>query len=278
MRQDTKVAAEAEEFAAGTRIACRRRGIGLDRGVAPLLRRAAERSSGSTWRRPRTTCSALVGPSGCGKSTLLELVAGLREPDAGEIDGGRRADARGRLARCAYMPQRDLLLPWFSAIDNAAWPCATAASRRGARAGRGGATVRALRPGGLRARAPGRALGRHAPAGRLPAHPARRQAGAAARRAVRLARRDHPRRDAGLAGRRARRRPAHRRPRHATTSRRRSTSATASPCSRRGRRAWSRAERPGPRAPPTATPPSPTPPSSPSASGRCGRCARGHRA
>jgi NitT/TauT family transport system ATP-binding protein len=28
--------------------------------------------------------------------------------------------AADRLARCAYMPQRDLLLPWYSAIDNAA--------------------------------------------------------------------------------------------------------------------------------------------------------------
>ncbi len=30
------------------------------------------------------------------------------------------ASPAGRLARCAYMPQRDLLLPWYSAIDNAA--------------------------------------------------------------------------------------------------------------------------------------------------------------
>ncbi len=30
------------------------------------------------------------------------------------------ADAAGRLAHCAYMPQRDLLLPWYSALDNAA--------------------------------------------------------------------------------------------------------------------------------------------------------------
>ncbi|MDX6604398.1 MAG: hypothetical protein QOF23_907 [Solirubrobacterales bacterium] len=62
----------------------------------------------------------LVGPSGCGKSTLLELICGLREPDAGTIAVGDGRSASERLARCAYMPQRDLLLPWYSAIDNAA--------------------------------------------------------------------------------------------------------------------------------------------------------------
>lgn len=62
----------------------------------------------------------LVGPSGCGKSTLLELVCGLREPSAGSISVDGAASAEARLARCAFMPQRDLLLPWYSAIDNAA--------------------------------------------------------------------------------------------------------------------------------------------------------------
>jgi ABC-type nitrate/sulfonate/bicarbonate transport system ATPase subunit len=62
----------------------------------------------------------LVGPSGCGKSTLLELIAGLLDPAAGSLEVGGHADADERLARCAYMPQRDLLLPWYSAIDNAA--------------------------------------------------------------------------------------------------------------------------------------------------------------
>jgi ABC-type nitrate/sulfonate/bicarbonate transport system ATPase subunit len=62
----------------------------------------------------------LVGPSGCGKSTLLELICGLQEPSRGELEVGNARDADGRLSRCAYMPQRDLLLPWFSAIDNAA--------------------------------------------------------------------------------------------------------------------------------------------------------------
>ncbi len=62
----------------------------------------------------------LVGPSGCGKSTLLELVCGLREPSAGTVAVGGGAAAAERLTRCAYMPQRDLLLPWYSALDNAA--------------------------------------------------------------------------------------------------------------------------------------------------------------
>jgi ABC-type nitrate/sulfonate/bicarbonate transport system ATPase subunit len=63
---------------------------------------------------------ALVGPSGCGKSTLLELVAGLAEPAAGAIAVEGADDPGERLRRCALMPQRDLLLPWLPAIDNAA--------------------------------------------------------------------------------------------------------------------------------------------------------------
>ena len=76
--------------------------------------------AGLTLRAAPHEVLGIVGPSGCGKSTLLELISGLREPGAGTItvDGGR--DPTGRLARCAYMPQRDLLLPWLTAIDNAA--------------------------------------------------------------------------------------------------------------------------------------------------------------
>jgi len=69
---------------------------------------------------PAHSVLGLVGASGCGKSTLLELICGLREPTAGTIEVGGAAAAAERLARCAFMPQRDLLLPWYSAIDNAA--------------------------------------------------------------------------------------------------------------------------------------------------------------
>jgi ABC-type nitrate/sulfonate/bicarbonate transport system ATPase subunit len=66
-----------------------------------------------------------VGPSGCGKTTLLELVCGLQRPDEGRIDA----------APAVLMPQRDLLLPWLSALDNAALALrANGASRRDARA------------------------------------------------------------------------------------------------------------------------------------------------
>ncbi len=63
---------------------------------------------------------AVVGPSGCGKSTLLELVAGLQEPDAGEVSVMGATAETERLAASAYMPQRDLLLPWRDALGNAA--------------------------------------------------------------------------------------------------------------------------------------------------------------
>jgi ABC-type nitrate/sulfonate/bicarbonate transport system ATPase subunit len=61
---------------------------------------------------------ALIGPSGCGKSTLLNAAAGLVEPDEGKIalDGDASA---ARLGRVAYMQQRDLLLPWRTALQNA---------------------------------------------------------------------------------------------------------------------------------------------------------------
>jgi ABC-type nitrate/sulfonate/bicarbonate transport system ATPase subunit len=76
----------------------------------------------------------VVGPSGCGKSTLLELASGLREPGWGSIRVGGETSPAGRLARCAFMPQRDLLLPWLAAIDNAAIALRNrGASRRHAR-------------------------------------------------------------------------------------------------------------------------------------------------
>jgi NitT/TauT family transport system ATP-binding protein len=46
-------------------------------------------------------------------------VAGLDEQDAGVVSVCGETSAAERLARCALMPQRDCLLPWRTALDNA---------------------------------------------------------------------------------------------------------------------------------------------------------------
>jgi ABC-type nitrate/sulfonate/bicarbonate transport system ATPase subunit len=64
---------------------------------------------------------ALIGPSGSGKSTLLDIISGLFPETSGAIhlDGILEPFAK-RLGQSAYMRQRDLLLPWRTALDNAA--------------------------------------------------------------------------------------------------------------------------------------------------------------
>ncbi len=73
-------------------------------------RRQVTALAGMSLRAGAGEIVAVVGPSGCGKSTLLELICGLQQPDAGTVLS----------APAAFMAQRDLLLPWHSAIDNAA--------------------------------------------------------------------------------------------------------------------------------------------------------------
>jgi ABC-type nitrate/sulfonate/bicarbonate transport system ATPase subunit len=79
--------------------------------VADVVKRfgAVEALDGVSLHVPDQRTVAVVGPSGCGKSTLLELVCGLQAPDAGRVES----------APAALMPQRDGLLPWLSALDNA---------------------------------------------------------------------------------------------------------------------------------------------------------------
>jgi iron(III) transport system ATP-binding protein len=52
-------------------------------GAAPILR-------GVSLEVPAGSTCALLGPSGCGKTTLLRMIAGLEQPDHGEISVGRR--------------------------------------------------------------------------------------------------------------------------------------------------------------------------------------------
>ena len=101
----------------------------------------------------------LVGPSGCGKSTLLELICGLLEPGEGgiAIDGDESAAAR--LANCAYMPQRDLLLPWYSALDNAGLALRNQGAGRSDARARAAALFARFGLGGFERSAPGELSG-----------------------------------------------------------------------------------------------------------------------
>jgi ABC-type nitrate/sulfonate/bicarbonate transport system ATPase subunit len=59
----------------------------------------------------------ILGASGCGKSTLFNAVSGLLKIDSGSIRLGQE-DIVGKPGRVGYMLQKDLLLPWRTALDN----------------------------------------------------------------------------------------------------------------------------------------------------------------
>lgn len=56
---------------------------------------------------------AIVGKSGCGKSTLLNLLSGLEAPTSGDIH------INGTVT---LVPQKDLLLPWRTVLQNCILP------------------------------------------------------------------------------------------------------------------------------------------------------------
>jgi ABC-type nitrate/sulfonate/bicarbonate transport system ATPase subunit len=116
MRSEVEApAVEPRDVSAGVEVAGVEKSFGAVRALGGVSLRAAPRE-----------VVAVAGPSGCGKSTLLELVCGLAAPDAGTVRAGP----------AALMPQRDGLLPWLSALDNAALALRVrGASKSAARAG-----------------------------------------------------------------------------------------------------------------------------------------------
>lgn len=84
---------------------------------------------------------AVVGPNGAGKTTLLSAVAGLVQPDAGEVEvGGVDARARPAAARrlLGLAPQRLGLTPTFTVEQNLVFAarlagCAAGPARAAAR-------------------------------------------------------------------------------------------------------------------------------------------------
>jgi ABC-type nitrate/sulfonate/bicarbonate transport system ATPase subunit len=103
-------------------------------GVARRFDNGVTALEGMSLRALPREVVAVVGPSGCGKSTLLELICGLQSPDEGTVASDP----------AVLMPQRDLLLPWLGALDNAALALrATGAGKRAAAAGAREAFARA---------------------------------------------------------------------------------------------------------------------------------------
>jgi NitT/TauT family transport system ATP-binding protein len=60
---------------------------------------------------------SIVGPSGCGKTTLLNTLCGLLAPDSGRIRWYGQ-EIEGQPQNVGYMLQKDLLLPWRTALNN----------------------------------------------------------------------------------------------------------------------------------------------------------------
>jgi ABC-type nitrate/sulfonate/bicarbonate transport system ATPase subunit len=134
VRQDTNMSAtEARDFAAGASPPAGQSAASAAVSIRDLGHSYGELTTIEQLdlELPVHGVLGLVGPSGCGKSTLLELIAGLQEPLRGTVEVGGATGAKERLAHCAFMPQRDLLLPWLSAIDNAALALRNRGVRRG---------------------------------------------------------------------------------------------------------------------------------------------------
>ncbi|WP_352429928.1 ABC transporter ATP-binding protein [Thermoflexus sp.] len=74
---------------------------------------------GFSWTVGRGEAWAVIGPSGCGKTTLLYLLAGLRQPQRGEVrvDGQRLRRPR---PRTGLILQDYGLLPWATVRENIA--------------------------------------------------------------------------------------------------------------------------------------------------------------
>jgi NitT/TauT family transport system ATP-binding protein len=107
---------------------------------------------------PAGRFQVLLGPSGCGKTTLFNTLTGVTPKDAGTITWqDETVPHLGNL--CAYMHQKDLLLPWFSLMDNALLPARTRGGDMAAAQDRAGQLFIRLGLGGYESHRPDQVSG-----------------------------------------------------------------------------------------------------------------------
>ena len=64
---------------------------------------------------------SLLGPSGVGKTTLFHILSGLAQPDRGRVLLNE-TDITFIPGRVSYMPQKDMLFDFYTALDNVILP------------------------------------------------------------------------------------------------------------------------------------------------------------
>jgi ABC-type Fe3+/spermidine/putrescine transport system ATPase subunit len=104
----------------------------------------------------------LLGPSGCGKSTTLRLIAGLEQPDAGEVwvrgrlvasgDGRIMVPPEGRKVGLVF--QSYAIWPHMTVIENIGYPLKARRVDRDTIAAKVAETIRLVKLDGLGARMP----------------------------------------------------------------------------------------------------------------------------
>ena len=103
-----------------------------------LQRAGPDRPSGVTKKFPTLAGPALdqvdlviergsfftvIGPSGAGKSTLLRVLAGLVQPDSGQVSVfGEAPVEASRAKHLGWVPQSPALLPWRTVLENVKLP------------------------------------------------------------------------------------------------------------------------------------------------------------
>ncbi|MCK5250951.1 MAG: ATP-binding cassette domain-containing protein, partial [Spirochaetaceae bacterium] len=79
---------------------------------------------------PAGSVTCLLGPSGCGKTTMLRMIAGLEDPDAGEIRVGDKIiyssaqviNTSAKKRKMGLVFQSYALWPHMTVFDNIAFP------------------------------------------------------------------------------------------------------------------------------------------------------------